>query len=123
MKSREKSKLTTPTREGQRFSHLRGLSIVYEGDTKEIAVHAPDISPRGMFINTPHHFPEGAVLKSKFVLTNSGVEVCTRCEVRYCLPGVGVGVEFVEISPEAREAIEQEVGMARRKAGRREESE
>ena len=116
MKSRKNSKFSTPTREGQRFSHLRNLSIAYEGDTAEIAVHAPDISPRGMFINTPNHFPEGAVLKLKFVLAHSGVDVQTRCEVRYCLPGVGVGVEFVEISPEARQAIEQEVVRAQRKA-------
>jgi hypothetical protein len=32
-----------------------------------------------------------------------------RGEVRYCLPGVGVGVEFIDISPEARHAIDEEM--------------
>ena len=118
MKSRKNGTFSTPSREWQRFPHLRDLSISYEGHTETINVRTPDISLKGMFINTPNCFPEGAVLKMKFVLTHSGVEVRTRCEVRYCLAGVGIGVEFVEISPEARQAIEQEVGMAQRKAGK-----
>ena len=116
MKSRKNGNFTTPSREWQRFPHLRELSISYEGHTEAISVRTPDISLKGMFINTPNRFPEGAVLKLRFVLTQSGVEVKTRCEVRYCLPGVGIGVEFVEISAEARQAIEQEVGMVQRKA-------
>ena len=35
----------------------------------------------------------------------------TRGEVRYCLKGVGVGVEFVGISPESVQAIEDEIGV------------
>jgi hypothetical protein len=41
-----------------------------------------------MFINTGRNFPEGAVLNLKFLLSLSGVEIQTRCEVRYCLKGV-----------------------------------
>jgi hypothetical protein len=29
--------------------------------------------------------------------------------VRYCLPGVGVGVQFIDISPEALDAIKEEI--------------
>jgi hypothetical protein len=36
-------------------------------------------------------------------------EVQARGEVRYCLTGVGIGVEFVGISPEYVQAIEEEV--------------
>jgi hypothetical protein len=32
--------------------------------------------------------------------------------VRYCLPGIGIGVEFIEISDEAREAIADELELA-----------
>jgi hypothetical protein len=35
--------------------------------------------------------------------------VQTRCEVRYCLPGVGVGVEFVGIAPRDEKAIRKEI--------------
>jgi hypothetical protein len=73
------------------------------------AVRVPDISTHGIFINTSQCFAEGAVLSLQFRLTRTDVPVKTCAEVRYCLPGVGVGVEFVDISPEVRRAIEEEM--------------
>jgi hypothetical protein len=92
-----------------RFSSLRDLSVTYEGHSEEVATRPPDISTRGMFINTTKNFPVGAVLTVSFKLAHSGVEVTTRAEVRYCLAGVGIGVEFMEISPEYVRAIEAEI--------------
>ncbi|MBI3668571.1 MAG: PilZ domain-containing protein [Acidobacteria bacterium] len=105
------------TRETNRYPHLREISLTYEGRSEHIAVRPPDISPRGMFINTANHFPEGAVLKLRFRLTDTNFEVETRCEVRYCLPGVGIGVEFVGIAPEAVRAIEREIRSVPRSVG------
>lgn len=96
-----------------RIFSLRDLSVTYEGHTEEVALRPPDISTRGMFINTTRGFPEGAVLKVRFRLGISGEEIRARAEVRYCLPGVGVGLEFLELSPEDLRAIERET-----KAGR-----
>jgi hypothetical protein len=45
----------------------------------------------------------------RFRLSRSGIEVHARSEVRYCLPGVGIGVEFIGLSPEYLSAIEQEI--------------
>lgn len=98
-----------PSREFDRFATYRGLNIVYEGRSEQIAVRAPDISPRGMFIHIPQHFPEGAVLKLEFRLSRSGHAVKTRAEVRYSLPGVGIGVEFVDIAPDDEQAIADEI--------------
>src|SRR5271154_857123 len=98
--ARKKTRLTP------RFSSLRDLSVTYEGHSEDVASHPPDISTRGMFINTNRDFPEGAVLNVRFRLANSGIEIQTRAEVRYCLSGVGVGVEFVDISPKAVRAIQ-----------------
>jgi hypothetical protein len=64
-----------------------------------------------MFINTTRTFPQGAVLNVYFRLTRTQVEIHTRCEVRYCLPGVGVGVEFVQLTPEVLAHIEEEIGL------------
>jgi hypothetical protein len=108
--TRKKSRITP------RFSSLRDLSVTYEGHSENVATHPPDISTRGMFFNTNRTFPEGAVLNVQFRLANSGVEIQTRAEVRYCLSGVGVGVEFVDISPKAVRAIEEEIA-SRGKAG------
>jgi hypothetical protein len=92
-------------------AYVRSLAVTYEGSTEDITLRAPDISPNGMFINTPNHLPEGAVLRVSFRLPHSNFEVLARCEVRYCLPGVGIGVEFIEISKEAQRAIEEEIQM------------
>jgi PilZ domain len=97
------------TRRAERYSSLRDLAVSYEGHGETIATRPPDISPQGMFINTAMHFPEGAVLNVSFRLARTGAKIETRCEVRYCLEGVGVGVEFIDIAPEASQAIEEEL--------------
>ena len=101
------------TRQGKRYTHLRDLAILYDGGSEDIPLRPPDLSARGMFLSTAHQFPEGAVLKVRFCLARTNFQVNARAEVRYCLPGVGIGVEFVEISPEAQRAIEEELQIAR----------
>jgi hypothetical protein len=110
MASQKGGKGHTFERREERYNgYVRSLSVIYEGSAEDITFRAPDISPKGMFINTPNHLPEGAVLRVSFLLPRSNFEVLARCEVRYCLPGVGIGVEFVEISREAQRAIEEEI--------------
>lgn len=94
-----------------RIYSVRDISVCYEGRTENIANRPPDVSANGMFVNTGQTFPQGAVLNLRFRLALSGVEIRTRSEVRYCLPGVGVGVEFIGISPDAVRKIEREVQL------------
>lgn len=104
------AKFSSTERQAKRYSaHYRELAIIYEGREEEISVRPPDLSTRGMFIQTSRHFPEGAVLRVRFQLARSQYEVTARAEVRYCLHGVGIGIEFVEISPEAQRAIQEEI--------------
>lgn len=103
----------------QRSLQIHELSVVYEGHQESILVRWPDIRSRGMFINTAHHFPEGAVLQLRFRLPRSDFEVNARGEVRYYLPGVGIGVEFVQTPSETMHAIEREIGGAKRSGIRR----
>lgn len=110
MKTRRKAGEPPSSRGSMRFPHVRELSLSYEGRSEDILVRPPDISLRGMFINTATRFPEGSVLKVRFRLTRSGVEISTRSEVRYCLVGVGVGVEFLDLSPQGARAIKNEIG-------------
>jgi hypothetical protein len=62
-----------------------------------------------MFFNTTRIFPEGAILNLRFRLALTGAEIQTRCEVRYCLPGVGV--EFTGMSDAAVRKIEREIKL------------
>jgi len=109
----EEERVWSAARLAPRVCSLSDLSVTYEGRSEDVALKPPDISTRGMFINTTKHFPEGAVLNVQFRLGHSGVQISSRAEVRYCLQGVGVGVEFVDISDEAVRAIEEEVELGR----------
>jgi hypothetical protein len=100
---------SVPARREPRMQHFSELHISYEGQAYELQIRAPDLSPHGMFVNTTTHFPEGAIVIVRFRLTLSEVEVQTRCEVRYCLPGIGIGVEFVGLGAEQVRAIEKEL--------------
>jgi hypothetical protein len=102
------AEVITEKRSAVRHVFCRDLQIVYEGYGRDIALRTPDISPQGMFINTVQEFPLGAVLYVRFRLRNSGIRVHTKAEVRYCLSGVGIGVEFTEMTDSARRAIEEE---------------
>jgi hypothetical protein len=109
VKRLKKSKDFSAVRSEPRLSHLLEIRMTYEGSSENVPLRPPDISRHGMFVNTSTHFPEGAVVILRFRLTKSNVEVQTRGEVRYCLPGIGIGVEFVGIRPEAARAIEREI--------------
>jgi hypothetical protein len=107
--SAKRTRLAPRARGNERVHGLREISVLYEGRHEQILVKPPDLSTRGMFISTTRIFPEGAVLNLRFRLAHSGAEVQTRSEVRYCLPGVGVGVEFIGISPQGQLEIEREM--------------
>jgi hypothetical protein len=95
-----------------RHQQISELSLTYEGSNMTLRIHPPNISSKGMFIGTSVAFPEGSVLKLSFRLARTGAKIVTRCEVRYCLAGAGLGIEFVDLPPEHARAIEAEIGMA-----------
>ncbi len=93
-----------PARRERRIQHISELHLSYEGGGYDIPIRPPDLSLHGMFVNTSTHFPEGAIVNLRFRLTQSDVEVQTRC-----LPDIGIGVEFVGLGAEAVRAIEKEL--------------
>jgi hypothetical protein len=101
--------VSNPVRQFKRYSYPSELEVTCDGTPGKIPLSGPNISVQGMFINTPTAFAEGTVLSLTFRLTRIGVKVSVRGEVRSHVPGVGVGVEFVGITTEARLAIEQEL--------------
>lgn len=99
------------SREVARFELPSELSVIYEGGSENIAIHPTDLSTRGMFIHMSRSFPIGSVLKIRFRLRHVDFLLDIRAEVRHCIDGVGVGVEFIQLPREARWAIEQELGI------------
>lgn len=95
-----------------RVYSVREITVSYEGRDEQITIKPPNLSVRGMFINTSRTFPEGAVLNLRFELVLTNAEIQTRCEVRYCQPGVGIGVEFMGLPPEDVALIEKEIALS-----------
>lgn len=85
------------------------LKIAYDGITEIVDARSPDLSTSGMFINTPHPYPTGAKIGLRFDLLRTGINVEAMGNVRYYLPGIGVGVQFVNLPEHARAAIEKEL--------------
>ncbi len=97
-----------------RIHSIRQIAVQYEGTEERIISRVPDVSTTGMFINTSRTYIEGAVLNLSFCLALSGLEVHARGEVRYSIPGVGVGVQFIDIAENAIHSIEREIQLSRR---------
>jgi hypothetical protein len=89
----------------------RDLKIVYDGMTDIVEERSPDLSTSGMFINTPHPYPTGAQIRLRFDLLRTGVFVQALGDVRYCQPGIGIGVLFVNLLESTRAAIEKELAI------------
>ena len=105
-------------RTNSRYSAYSDLRLTYEGSSTELSIRVPDISPKGMFVNTTLQFPEGTVLKVNFRLPKSGVTIHARAEVRYFLKDVGVGLEFISLDEPSKEAIEREMSQRTQDANR-----
>jgi hypothetical protein len=97
-----------------RIHSIREIALQYEGIEERIISRVPDVSTSGMFVSTGRKYAEGAVLNLSFCLALSGLEVHARGEVRYSIPGVGVGVQFIDIPEEAIHSIEREIRLSRR---------
>jgi hypothetical protein len=115
--------LSSPPRSTPRVHTISGIVLNYEGQSDLTFVRSPDVSASGMFVNTARQFPEGAVVNVRFRLALTGASVSARGEVRYCLPGVGIGVEFIALDSATRKLIEREVacGAAGRNFGKKTE--
>ena len=112
MKNRKQIENFVSPRNSSLVSHLREISVTYEGQNEGISLRTPDISTQGMFISTAMRFPEGAVITLRFRLTRTNVEIAARSEVCYCLGGLGIGVKFLDLSMQSAQAIEKELHLA-----------
>jgi hypothetical protein len=62
-----------------------------------------------MFFHIADQLPEGAVMQLRFLPPRTNVQIQARAEVRYCVAGTGVGVEFIDLEAEQRASIEREM--------------
>jgi len=88
----------------------RPIEIRYAADCAPIDARIVDISENGVVIDTTHEVAVGSVIELAFSLpptstTPGGERVEGRGRVVWYEPRVGVGVEFAQMTPEARLSI------------------
>ncbi len=71
-----------------------------------------DLSTHGAFLKTNATYAIGRVLDLRFVLPSAGTFTTCSAIVRHQRPGQGIGVEFLDLSPEIRGRIEKIVWSA-----------
>ena len=93
-------------RKEKRIAHL--CEVQCEGaSVGRLNTRINDLSLSGVFIDSMTCFPVGSILKLRFRLQDT--EIAASAEVRYCMPQIGMGVKFLDLTEEARRIIEEVV--------------
>lgn len=82
-------------RSSKRVTYL--CEVEYKGiGSRLLSTRITDLSTDGAFIDSMLSFPEGSILKLRFRV--EPVEVNVSAEIRYCLPQIGMGVRFLDLT-------------------------
>ena len=97
---------TAERRKGRRVPVIRDVSVELDSPRVTFQGKIFDLCARGAFINVVAGLHAGAMIEVAFDLPTKEV-VRTAASIRYVLPGLGMGVEFVEMGEEESLAIER----------------
>ena len=93
--------MSTERRVHKRVPFVNEVEIVGVGVRR-----CSDLSIGGIYLDTTSFFPEGTLLQLRFKLQTSDerpIEV--KAKALYGVPGLGIGVGFIDLSPEDLEKI------------------
>jgi hypothetical protein len=80
-------------------AHFEGFDVAHTN------VRLADLSVDGAFVDARTVLPPGAITRVRFTLLDE--EVSAKVEVRYSMPGMGMGIRFLDLSPAALAVIER----------------
>jgi len=69
-----------------------------------------DISTGGLFLNTPDPLVPGSHVELSFRVSPEGPEIECSGRVVYALPGVGMGIQFIDPKGEVKLALDKPSG-------------
>lgn len=82
------------------------LEVEYSANCPPIRARIQDLSETGLFLETHHPLALDTLIDLRFELPDGRPEpVKTRARVRNIDPMAGLGVEFVDMTPEIRERL------------------
>lgn len=73
-----------------------------------------DISEGGLFISAIQCFEKNEVIE--VAIPMKGEKITVKAEVKYCQPGIGVGIAFIDLNDELRAKIRELVESIARKS-------
>ena len=83
-----------------------GLATQIECQQSISLAFSRDVSLGGMFIETPHPLPVDTRLNVRFHLDDDGPVVVALGQVTYQILRLGMGIQFVDLSPDDRKRVE-----------------
>ena len=99
---------STERRESGRVNYLCECQVELEGlSSGKMTGRINDLSPEGAFLDSMLCLPIGSTLKLKFKVQEK--EIQASGVVRYFMRHVGMGIQFLDLTPEDRETIESVV--------------
>lgn len=87
-------------------AELEGIDV-----SRRLQVRLADLGAGGAFVDTRTVLPAGSTTRLKF--TVGGHEVSVLAEVRYSMPSYGMGVRFLDLRQEDRDAIDRFLSQQR----------
>jgi len=70
-----------------------------------------DVSTGGLFLSTPDPLVPGSQVELSFNVTPEGPQIECSGRVVYALPGVGMGIQFIDPKGEIELALDQPLGQ------------
>jgi uncharacterized protein (TIGR02266 family) len=94
----------------RKFPRVR-LATQVESEAAVILTYSRDVSQGGMFVESTTPLPVGSILTLRFNLDNE-TSVAAKAVVTYQVRKFGMGVHFLDLSPESRKCIEDYVAQS-----------
>jgi Tfp pilus assembly protein PilZ len=95
----------------RRYPRVPLATQIYCQDCMSLAF-SRDLSQGGMFVETRDPLPVGAEITLRFHLNDGGPIIVALAEVKYSVTKLGMGVEFLEMSPADQKRIDDYVASS-----------
>lgn len=96
----------------RKFPRVR-LATQVQCESATLLAFSRDVSVGGMFIETNQPLPAGSLLTARFNLDNENAVVAAKGVVTYQVKKFGMGVQFLDLTPEHKQLIEEYVRRGR----------
>lgn len=89
---------------------IASAQVVEAGSGARLRARSCDLVVQGCYIDTINPFPAGTLVRIR--LEKEGAKVDSKGKVVYRLPGLGMGIAFLDLTPENQRVLEQWLALS-----------